>query len=462
MNVSGTTLGWSYDSFGNRLGQSSSTGLLPNLSQQYTGNHLSTLNNGATVFQYDNAGDVTYDGTTHYAYDAEGRICAASSATGGYVGYIYDGDGNRVAKGTVSSLNCNLSANGFSLTNSYVIDAGNQELTELGATGNWLHSNVFAGGQLLATYNGTDTYFAFNDWLGTKRAELTPDGCLSTFGSLPFGDMQNTLGNCSDATENHFTGKERDTESGLDYFGARYYGSSTGRFMSPDWAAKAAPIPYAKLDNPQSLNLYSYVLNNPLSKADPDGHWPWDLVLAGGGVIGGTGEGLGIGAALSNPVGWVLAGGAAFTTVFLRSGGGVSGIVAGIPNSVNGQYSPATLMNANGPSQAPAPAPQNNMGGGQMGQPDGPKRGSTTGCGSGEKATKAQRAEALKENDGKCVFCSKPAQEADHSIPASRGGDTTTGPNGNLQSACTQCNRGPGGKHALTSEEFLWRRWLSR
>jgi len=462
MSVSGTTLGWAYDSFGNRLGQTASTGLLPNLSQQYTGNHLSTLNNGATVFQYDNAGDVTYDGTTHYAYDAEGRICAASSATGGYVGYIYDGDGNRVAKGTVSSLNCNLSANGFSLTNSYVIDAGNQELTELGATGNWLHSNVFAGGQLLATYNGTDTYFAFNDWLGTKRAELTPDGCLSTFGSLPFGDMQNTLGNCSDATENHFTGKERDTESGLDYFGARYYGSSTGRFMSPDWAAKAAPIPYAKLDNPQSLNLYSYVLNNPLSKADPDGHWPWDLVLAGGGVIGGTGEGLGIGAALSNPVGWVLAGGAAFTTVFLRSGGGVSGIVAGIPNSVNGQYSPATLMNANGPSQAPAPAPQNNMGGGQMGQPDGPKRGSTTGCGSGEKATKAQRAEALKENDGKCVFCSKPAQEADHSIPASRGGDTTTGPNGNLQSACTQCNRGPGGKHALTSEEFLWRRWLSR
>jgi RHS repeat-associated protein len=70
----------------------------------------------------------------------------------------------------------------------------------------------------------------------------------------------------------NFTGKERDTESGLDYFGARYYASSMGRFMSPDWAAKATPVPYAKLDNPQSLNLYAYVGNNPLSHIDPDGH----------------------------------------------------------------------------------------------------------------------------------------------------------------------------------------------
>ena len=69
-----------------------------------------------------------------------------------------------------------------------------------------------------------------------------------------------------------FTGKERDSESGLDYFGARYYGSSMGRFMSPDWSAKAEPVPYAKLDNPQSLNLYSYVGNNPLSRVDADGH----------------------------------------------------------------------------------------------------------------------------------------------------------------------------------------------
>jgi len=71
------------------------------------------------------------------------------------------------------------------------------------------------------------------------------------------------------------TGKERDTESGLDYFGARYYGSSMGRFSSPDDGADAVmgvPVPFADLSNPQSLNLYSYVNNNPLSRRDYDGH----------------------------------------------------------------------------------------------------------------------------------------------------------------------------------------------
>jgi RHS repeat-associated protein len=71
------------------------------------------------------------------------------------------------------------------------------------------------------------------------------------------------------------TGKERDAESGLDYFGARYYGSSMGRFMSPDSGADATvgvPVPFADLGNPQSLNLYSYVLNNPVRNVDGDGH----------------------------------------------------------------------------------------------------------------------------------------------------------------------------------------------
>ena len=69
-----------------------------------------------------------------------------------------------------------------------------------------------------------------------------------------------------------YTGKERDVESGNDYFGARYYSSAVGRFLSPDWSAKEEPVPYAKLDSPQSLNLYSYVMNNPMTRADPDGH----------------------------------------------------------------------------------------------------------------------------------------------------------------------------------------------
>lgn len=63
-----------------------------------------------------------------------------------------------------------------------------------------------------------------------------------------------------------FTGKERDTESGNDYFGARYYSSAMGRWMSPD-----KPFADQHVANPQSWNLYSYTLNNPLRFVDQDG-----------------------------------------------------------------------------------------------------------------------------------------------------------------------------------------------
>jgi RHS repeat-associated protein len=68
------------------------------------------------------------------------------------------------------------------------------------------------------------------------------------------------------------SGKERDSKSRLDYFMARYYGSSMGRFMPPDWSASAVPVPYSKLEDPQSLNLFAYVQNDPFGRVDPDGH----------------------------------------------------------------------------------------------------------------------------------------------------------------------------------------------
>jgi RHS repeat-associated protein len=68
------------------------------------------------------------------------------------------------------------------------------------------------------------------------------------------------------------TGKERDTESGNDYFFARYYSSAMGRFLSPDWSAKEEPVPYANMGDPQTLNLYGYLRNNPLGGVDADGH----------------------------------------------------------------------------------------------------------------------------------------------------------------------------------------------
>jgi len=67
-------------------------------------------------------------------------------------------------------------------------------------------------------------------------------------------------------TESRYTGKERDTESGLDYFGARYYGSNMGRFMSPDPFLNSG-----RPSNPQTWNRYTYGLNNPLRNTDPTG-----------------------------------------------------------------------------------------------------------------------------------------------------------------------------------------------
>jgi RHS repeat-associated protein len=84
-----------------------------------------------------------------------------------------------------------------------------------------------------------------------------------------------------------FTGKERDSETGLDYFLARYYSPIQGRFTSPDeftggpdelydfaWLASDNPTFYADLTDPQSLNKYQYTYNNPLFYTDPDGHCP--------------------------------------------------------------------------------------------------------------------------------------------------------------------------------------------
>jgi RHS repeat-associated protein len=306
---------WTYDSFGNRTTQATSNQpfvnapgaatcqvasgatLTGNAWTSYTVNGADQGNNrvvatSAGSYQPDAAGNILSDGVNGYTYDGEGRLCAVAvpQYTGGVIltQYIYDAAGTRVAKGANTNLNagCDTSGTTFTLTNTYVIGPSGEQLTETDGNGNWLHTNVFGAGKLLATYSytdythtTTDTYFALSDWLGTKRAVVSAGGCGTGYVSLPYGDSltpSNLPGftQCPDATENHFTGKERDAESGNDYFGARYYASSMGRFLSPDWSAQAEPVPYAKLDNPQSLNLYSYMYNSPLGGVDADGHWP--------------------------------------------------------------------------------------------------------------------------------------------------------------------------------------------
>jgi RHS repeat-associated protein len=117
----------------------------------------------------------------------------------------------------------------------------------------------------------SDTHFYFADHLGTVSLIVNANGSIESKSEFdPYGVEVD--GNGWDANHYKFTGKERDIESGLDYFGARYYGSTMGRFLSPDWADKPEAVPYSDLSDPQSLNLYGYVRNNPLKTVDSDGH----------------------------------------------------------------------------------------------------------------------------------------------------------------------------------------------
>lgn len=204
--------------------------------------------------------------------------------------YIYDAEGNRVSKGTAHTvlangvyvLSCDTTQNGFSLTNGYILGPSGEQLSEILFSGggySWSHSNIWAGGQLIATDSpngsGHVLNFEFEDWLGSRRVLTDSSGNIQqTCPSLPFG---NGFDCPTTPTEQLFTGKERDTESGNDYFGARYYASSMGRFISPDFKDDddddSEPVPYADLGNPQSLNLYAYVGNNPLTHKDADGHF---------------------------------------------------------------------------------------------------------------------------------------------------------------------------------------------
>lgn len=116
----------------------------------------------------------------------------------------------------------------------------------------------------------TATTFYLGDHLGSTSMLVSAGGwSLVSNRFMPFGAQTNT-----DITANHykFTGKERDQESGLDYFGARYYASNMGRWMSPDWSSNPISIPFARIDNPQTLTLYAYVGNNPLRRFDSNGH----------------------------------------------------------------------------------------------------------------------------------------------------------------------------------------------
>jgi len=208
-------------------------------------------------FVYDLAGNMTNDTSNSYTYDAEGHTITAAGVT-----YTYDGDGNRVEKSSGTL---------------YWYDPSGSIIEETNGSGNTVNQYVFFhGGRIARQDSSNNVFYYFADQLGTSRDIVQAGSTSSCYDAdfYPYGGERYYTSSCSSTNNYKFTGKERDSESGLDNFGARYDSSSVGRFMTPDWAARPTAVPYAMFGDPQSLDLYSYVRNNPLNHVDMDGHDP--------------------------------------------------------------------------------------------------------------------------------------------------------------------------------------------
>jgi RHS repeat-associated protein len=254
-------------------------------------NRLSDL-----IADYDRAGNQTKIGPYEtVTYDAESR----AKVMGPGLSYDYDGDGRRVKK-----------VNG-SLTTQYVYDAFGQLAAE------YTVGTPPAG----TPAPSCTTCYLTADHLGSTRVVTDAQGVVKErHDFLPFGEEILADVNGRTTAQGYpsasstlnvdmlFTGQIRDAETanaalttGLDYFGARYYSGAQGRFTTPDeftggivdpftgqQVGQPGPLPYADITDPQTLNKYAYVRNNPLRYVDPDGHCPWCIGALIGGVGGAT------------------------------------------------------------------------------------------------------------------------------------------------------------------------------
>jgi RHS repeat-associated protein len=237
---------FAYDRFGNRnFDAVNTTGnvLGPNPTISQSTNRIAS----GQSYGYDTGGNLTSDPTTPVngiVYDPENRQTQYTKTGQATNYYFYDGDSHRVKK----------------------IDGSG--------------TTVFVynmGGQLIAEYtsgtpSGGGTSYLTSDHLGSTRVVMKSDGTTTRHDFLPFGEeIQAGIGArtagqgyVTDSARQKFTQKERDNESGLDYFLARYYSSAQGRFTSVD------PGSFTPAD-PQNWNRYTYVQNNPLKFFDPNG-----------------------------------------------------------------------------------------------------------------------------------------------------------------------------------------------
>jgi RHS repeat-associated protein len=197
---------------------------------------------GGADYQYDAAGNMTFNATPptqNYSYDQENRLTGAA----GYA-YTYDADGNRVRK-----------SSGSTGTLYWYMTPGIVGESDL--AGVLKSEYVFFDGERVARkdFPSNAISYYFSDHLKTASVITDSAGNIKSESDFyPWGGELQFLNN--DSNHYKFTGKERDSETQLDYFGARHYSNGLGRWVSSDWSATPVPVPYADFGNPQSLNLY--------------------------------------------------------------------------------------------------------------------------------------------------------------------------------------------------------------
>ncbi|MDP2940513.1 MAG: RHS repeat-associated core domain-containing protein [Candidatus Omnitrophota bacterium] len=232
------THSYDYDSVGNREVVDGTT---------YSANNLNQYTVvGAQSFTYDANGNLTSDGTNTYTYDVENRLTSIEHP-GSSIQYQYDGFGRRIKKDVNGEV-------------TYFIYDGDQIIEERDASGILKATYTYGTGidEVLTMYRNAGTYYYHYDGLGSvtditnQQGEVVESYRYDVYG-LP--NQTSQIGN-----RFYFTGRELDEESGLYYFRERYYSSIIGRFLQRD--------PLGTLPD---INVYRYVLNNPVNYIDPYG-----------------------------------------------------------------------------------------------------------------------------------------------------------------------------------------------
>ena len=252
--VPGASSPWSntygYDSWGNLLTKSASGSAAEpniNLTTDPSNRVFGPTGSGYT---YDAAGNMTFDSHDNLNFDAENHVHPASGLQ-----YYYDGDGNRVAKSDGSR---------------YWYDDGGHVLSTADSSNTLKRDYIFFNGRRLGwlSLSSGDPHYYLNDHLGSPRVIANGTGSFISWESdyYPFGSKIPISNADSLDVFYLFTGYEFDYETGDYYASARQQSQRVDRFMSPD-----EPLRDQSAANPQSWNLYSYVLNNPLNRVDPDG-----------------------------------------------------------------------------------------------------------------------------------------------------------------------------------------------